>query len=691
MHANTFLLALHELRCTLKGKARKIVVGAIVLIPLLYGALYLWAFTNPYKTLDAVPVAVVIDDRGAIIQDEHRNLGNDIKKRLEDLTAKQEGFQWNFVSSDEARDGLANGRYFMSVTIPENFSACIASAEQANPVEAKLLVKYDQASNMLASQLGASGFKTLRSEISEAVVEEYWDAFFKKMEDSRKKLGEAADGAGDLADGATKAADGARTLNDATGTLERSTGTLHEGLQTLDKGTRTLRDGATQAASGADTFTKKCDELSKGAQSLERGASALSQGSTQLAQHSTQLAQGTQKLHQAVQANNAATKKQFEQLLAAASKPQASKQSILTMLQGVGLSLSTQQDALDSQLASISQGATQLSQGAQKLENSAAELHKGTQNISGGTSRLAQGATALSQANERISHGAENLHDGAAKAANGAASLHDGAGKLHDGTGKLAGRMPDLTDGANKLHDGLNEAHDTAKLDNPKLHSTMMSSPVALHEENFTTVNNYGTGFAPYFISIGLWVGSLISTFIMRVLNRRALLCGMNPIKSTLISYVPLAVVGAAQAVILMLVIQFVIRLQINNVGAYYGLGILAGCVFMAVMQTIIMAFKVPGRLVAIILLMLQITSAAGTFPIQMTPPFFQTVHPALPMTYSIMGLRQAMAGGNGDVMAFSALVLVAFGIVALALSSIIARHRQMVRMTDLHPIITLD
>ena len=89
MHANTFLLALHELRCTLKGKARKIVVGAIVLIPLLYGALYLWAFTNPYKTLDAVPVAVVIDDRGAIIQDEQRNLGNDIKKRLEDLSAKQ--------------------------------------------------------------------------------------------------------------------------------------------------------------------------------------------------------------------------------------------------------------------------------------------------------------------------------------------------------------------------------------------------------------------------------------------------------------------------------------------------------------------------------------------------------------------------------------------------------------------------
>ena len=238
---------------------------------------------------------------------------------------------------------------------------------------------------------------------------------------------------------------------------------------------------------------------------------------------------------------------------------------------------------------------------------------------------------------------------------------------------------------------GLNDAHDEAHLDNPKLHSTMMSSPVALHEENFTTVNNYGTGFAPYFISIGLWVGSLISTFIMRVLNRRALLCGMNPIKSTLISYVPLAVVGAAQAVILMLVIQFVIRLQINNVGAYYGLGILTGCVFMAVMQTIIMAFKVPGRLVAIILLMLQITSAAGTFPIQMTPPFFQAMHPALPMTYSVMGLRQAMSGSNGNMMAFSALVLVVFAIVALTLSSIIARHRQMVRMTDLHPIITLD
>lgn len=219
----------------------------------------------------------------------------------------------------------------------------------------------------------------------------------------------------------------------------------------------------------------------------------------------------------------------------------------------------------------------------------------------------------------------------------------------------------------------------------------MMSAPVALDENNYSRVKNYGTGFAPYFISIGLWVGALIATFTLRVMNRRALLCGMNPIKSTFISFVPFAVMGVVQSVVLMGVIHGLLRLQINNVPAFYAVGIFTALAFMAIIQMIMSVFGIPGKLVAIILLMLQITGSAGTFPIQMTPGFFRAVHPFLPMTYSVMGLRQAMAGTGSGFVPAAIGFLVVFALIAFILSTLAALRKQNVNMTDLHPVITLE
>ena len=138
-------------------------------------------------------------------------------------------------------------------------------------------------------------------------------------------------------------------------------------------------------------------------------------------------------------------------------------------------------------------------------------------------------------------------------------------------------------------------------------------------------------------------------------------------------------------------VVQGALKFQIDNVVAFYALGIIASIVFMAIMQMIMVVFRMPGRIVAIVLLMLQITSSAGTFPVQMTPAFFRAVHPYLPMTYSIMGLRQAMSGKNSGEIVSGIGMLVLFGVIAIAITSIAFRMKRTVKMFDLHPVITLD
>ena len=291
----------------------------------------------------------------------------------------------------------------------------------------------------------------------------------------------------------------------------------------------------------------------------------------------------------------------------------------------------------------------------------------------------------------QVSNGSEKLNSGVNEAAQGSVKIVNGSNQLNSGAKKLSDNTPKLVDGAKKLHDGLKNAQKSGKINNIVQKSKMMSAPVSLEEHEYSHVENYGTGFAPYFISIGLWVGALMATFVLRVMDRRAILNGMNPLKSALISLTPFVIMGVVQAVILMGVVHLVLNLQIDNVLAFYGLGIIASIMFMAIMQMIMVVFHIPGRIVAIVLLMLQITSSAGTFPVQMTPAFFRAVHPYLPMTYSIMGLRQAMAGKNSGEIVSGIGMLVLFGVIAIAITSIACRMKRTVTMFDLHPVITLE
>ena len=691
MRVNTIALAFRELNNTMKGKARKLVIGTVALIPLLYGSLYLWAFTNPYKTLDTVPVAVVVEDNGAMINGKMRNIGNEIKTRLKNQKDGSEGFQWNFVNSAEANKGLKNGNYFMVATIPASFSKCIASAQYDTPTKAKLHVKYDQASNMLASQIGKTAFRTMRTEISEAIAQEYWEHMFAKVNSASDSLGAAANGAGALHEGSKSLQGGINKLADGSNKLSQSLQKLQGGLGELQKGASRLTEANARSKEGAQYLAQKTQDLANGAQQLSEGTQRLSAATSEFYEGAQKLAASSNELEEHVKAGNAETKAQITGLLMQAQNPAVTKEDVLANLQSLAEGLGENSHLLETNLSALSAGADRLSAGSLQIKGGADALMQGMEKVNVGSNQLAGGANTLADGLTQVSNGSEKLNNGVSVAAQGSAKIVNGSDQLNSGVKKLSDNTPKLVEGAKKLHDGLKDAQKSGKINNIVQKSKMMSAPVSLEEHEYSHVENYGTGFAPYFISIGLWVGALMATFVLRVMDRRAILNGMNPLKSALISLTPFVIMGIVQAVILMGVVQLVLKLQIDNVLAFYGLGIIASIMFMAIMQMIMVVFHVPGRIVAIVLLMLQITSSAGTFPVQMTPAFFRAVHPYLPMTYSIMGLRQAMAGKNSGEIVSGIGMLVLFGVIAIAITSIAFRMKRTVTMFDLHPVITLD
>ena len=275
------------------SKIMWVAIAAVAVIPLLYGALYLAAFEDPYENLNTVPVAVVNEDDGALIAGEQRKLGDEIVEQLKD---NDEGLQWNFVSAEQAREGLANGSYFMSCTIPSDFSESLASADTDAPRRGQMSIVYNQSENLLASQIGGTVWDEVRQTVSDQVSKEYWTNVFSRLSDSAVDMGSAADGAASLNEGLLDAYTGSGLIADNIKTLQTGAGTLYAGLNTLSAGTSSLADGANTLGSGLQTLSGGLINASDGAQALADGAGTLQEGTSSLALGAASLAQAAQSM-----------------------------------------------------------------------------------------------------------------------------------------------------------------------------------------------------------------------------------------------------------------------------------------------------------------------------------------------------------------------------------------------------------
>jgi len=203
-------------------------------------------------------------------------------------------------------------------------------------------------------------------------------------------------------------------------------------------------------------------------------------------------------------------------------------------------------------------------------------------------------------------------------------------------------------------------------------------------------VPNYGTGFAPYFIPLALWVGALMAYFLVRPLRGRALASTLSDPAVALSGLWPALLVTWLQSVVMLMVLQLALGLAPVRPLALYGFTLVAALAFTAIMQLLSAALGTAGKFAAVVLLMLQLTSSAGTFPIQTVPRFFQVINPFLPMTYVVTGLRQAISGGDLSQVGMCAAVLLGYAAGAVVLTTLTARRRRVWTMDRLKPVLTL-
>ncbi|QHC65616.1 ABC transporter permease [Rathayibacter sp. VKM Ac-2759] len=461
-------------------------------------------------------------------------------------------------------------------------------------------------------------------------------------------------GAASVADGAAKALAGAGSLADGASALASSTPTLASGAATVDTGLQsliarygTLTDAErlallTQLETGAATVSTGATGVDRGAQTLSTGATALvgdsasgltalDAGASSVSSGATDLASGTQKV-----ATGAAQ--------------------------------------VDSGAQSLSSGAQTLATGAASLDTGAAQLAGGVGTLAGsvgplttGIADASTGANALASGTASLATGADSLADGAASAADGTATATAGSETLDSGIDSLAAGSQTLTD---ELADGADQVPTYTDSQAESL-STVAAAPVALDKERLNEVPQYGYGLAPYFLSLALWVGALAFYLMSAPLSERLLAARRPAWVIALRSYLPGALMAVAQGVLAALVIRFGVGVEAADLPGLIGIAVLTSLTFVAINQALISLLDAPGRFVALLLMVLQLSSAGGTYPIETAPAFFQAIHGALPLTYTVEAFRSLIAGGSigvaNAVLVLSLWLLAALGVTVLA------------------------
>ncbi|CUW27899.1 YhgE/Pip family protein [Streptomyces reticuli] len=689
-------LAALELRRFGRGRLPRAALVALLVLPLLYGALYLWSFWDPYGRLDRIPVALVNDDKGATAGGKRITAGDDIVDGLRDSRT----FEWHEVSDEEARAGVEDGTYYLSLTMPADFSSRIASSSGDSPETGALRVRTNDANNYIVGQISRTVFNEVRSAASTKASRTFLDKIFVSFSDIHDKTVTAARGADKLNSGLGKAEKGSKDLADGLKDAKGGSGKLAKGLKKLDTGSADLKKGSRQVADGTQALADKVNDVHAEAGPFLKTNEKTIGDTARLVSHSAKAVKDNLEVLVKLAPGAAKTAHASSAVLDEVYRARCETPALpdpacpdLKRAKKAAASVATIADDLNTLIADQNGDLKTMRANLGTLQKQADALAERAPHLSEDVEDAVKKINKLNTGAHQVAAGAEKLHTGLGTARTGAARLDKGIGTAKSGAETLNGGLYKLSDGSGKLagglHSGAKKIPDYDKQDRDR-RTGVMADPVQLASHDLHKAPNYGTGFAPYFIPLSLWVGAMVAYMLIPPLNRRALAAGASAWRIALAGWLPVVAVGVLQVGALMAVLHWAVGLQMLRAAGTIGFLCLVTACFAAIVQWLNARFGAAGRILVLALLMLQLTSAGGTYPVQTSPGFFNAIHPYLPMSHIVEALRRLITGGGLGPVWQACGVLAAFTAGALALTALAARRRQVWTLDRLHPELSL-
>ena len=596
--------AIFKTELTLFQRFPKLRVSAIgvVVIPAIYALVYLSSVRDPAAHTGELKVAVVNLDQGLVYRGQDVNIGKDVVKAVKE---KQTFNFVDFQDDEAARLAVRQGKLSFALIIPYDFSANAVPGMEA--AGGRLVMYASEGNNYNAANLAKRFAAELGHQVNINLNEKRWSL----------------------------------VLTAATGSVDKLT-QLRNGTLALNEGAKKLTVGVVMAGAGSETLAKGADGLSGGVQQLAEGVkqlgsglrsmdaqrpppqelAALKSGAAELVSGQAALGHGLQELH-----TNAGK-------LAAGSAKLSEETKDILLVGG----------RIAEGIEPLTDGAKQLGDGLQSAKNGQSQLAEGTQKLQVGVGKLADGVAVFGG----------GVHAAVAKLppdvkldelTAGSRSLAGGAQELKKGLAQLQTGSKELASGLNLLYTSL-----PANVDTPDGSARGLADSVEPALEMVAPVPNNGAGFAPNFLATSLWLGAVMTAYIFH-LRRLPLMAApaSNPAKFL----GKLGILGAIvvlQAIVILLMSQFLLDLHVVNLWPYMLTLVTTSLTFLCIILALTRAFGDTGKAAALLLMVLQLSSAGGVLPVELSGGIYQAVSPYLPFTWVIKTLRACLFGAfDGD------------------------------------------
>lgn len=678
----------------------------ICFIPILYAAFFLKSIWDPYGMTQDMPVAVVNKDKPIQYNGSTLDIGATMIEKLKENNQ----LGWKFVDEEKAQQGLKDNEYYMVITIPENFSRNASTILDKDPEKMELIYSTNGSLNYVSEIIGETAMKQLQKELNENVTTSYTETLFEKLDDIKEGFEQGSDGAKQLNEGIGKAQDGNLTLNKgleklSVGALQFKNGTsqlvtsmpeliegvnkLDEGSTELKKGVKAYTNGVGQANTGINTMQGKNGVNNK---QLSQGMQTLADTFDKLTVDVNGLLADKNVLKESIETSIAKIKTIIEEAIK--SGQPIDIEAIITEINNEIANIKGPLDQAlvtieeiakklnDESLDDVNKNIQQLNTGLQAYLAGANQLQAGLNELNSNSKSLVSGSKQLSDGLSQLSGKIPTLSSGAHQLNKGASVLASGSEQLYIGDNQLVDAFNLLNDGSKTLEDKLGDgAKEISKVNKGEDNAAMFASPINLISDNYTHVENYGNALAPYVLSLALYVGCLVFNFIMpirKVSIKHAKTLGWWASK------VSIGLVSASAMVLIETLVMYFLGINIQNFGLYLLTAFITAYSYMFLIMFLAITLDNPGRFVAMILLILQLAGSGGVFPIQLSSSFFNMIHPYLPMTYSIFGFREALAGGiYADTVTSSLVVLSSIAIISIILMFFSMRILERLKLRD--------
>ncbi|MDR1032607.1 MAG: YhgE/Pip domain-containing protein [Candidatus Nomurabacteria bacterium] len=629
-----FRLALNEIGKFTSRRLPRLALLAFLIIPLLYSSLYLYANSDPYGNMKNLPVAVVNNDKGATSTPPSdklpNNMGAEVIKNLE----KDNSFNWQVVDNNDYEQKVINGEYAFALVIDDNFTENVYKLSSFEAVKTNMKLLLNDANSYVLHEIAGQVKFRVTSEVSSILSQQVIMLQLAGLSEIHSQLVAAADGAGQLASGLDRACSGADQLKASVDQFTNALVQLNSSINELNRNVKALPDAVKQLKNGADQLKNGLDQVS-----------AVTQ---QVYQYEVEANQAWQKIASEVKT-----------LIENSALSDNIKDSLLTLVNTVDARIGKMHSAISQYVGAISQ-----------LDTGASALNDGLGYLSQASNRLVMSVQKLTDSVGSLQANFIKFTSAVAELSSGLKELSGGAHQLEDRLRSGVESVPNLTDAEAKKF------------------AEVAANPITFDTTTLAPAGNYAAGLAPFFMALAGWIGVYILFVLMQPISTRALISNVSPWKVALGGWLPLAAIGVVQMVVMLVALHFIVGLAPVHAVLTMLFLFLMVLTYLTIVHFLVTAFGKVGLFIGLVLMIVQLTTAGGTFPWQTMPAIDQVLYQVMPMSHSVDALRNLIYGGSLMIALQKSLVLVAYLVTFGLLDVIIVRIRRRWSMKMLFPAI---